>query len=185
MQIKLQARPASGLPVCWINHVAVAASGRIILNVWHPIVRSSSNKTQQEEEERVWGGIEWYSLCEFWLLHPDLFTRVRACTHTHVTHSWWTCSPAWQVRQHARAPRVSPGSFANIIAFSGPAGSSPTPLLRFVVCWCWENILEITQGDCLDGLAKLFPTDCLATEPVCIHDRFTLLSNPQEACVTT
>ena len=79
MQIKLQARPASGLLVRWINCVAVAASGHIILNVWHPIVRSSSNKTQQQEEERVWGGIEWHSLCEFWLLHPAVFMHTHVC----------------------------------------------------------------------------------------------------------
>lgn len=60
VQIKLQARAASELLVSWINYVAVAASGHVILNVWHTAVRSSSNETHQQEEERFWREIGWH-----------------------------------------------------------------------------------------------------------------------------
>lgn len=96
---------------------------------------------------------------------------------THMTQSWWTCSPAWQ----ANAPCVFPGSFPCIIAPAGWAGSSLTSAVL-----CGGLVLREHPrdhaGHHLDGLAKLFPTDCLAIEPVCIHGRFTLLSSQQDTC---
>lgn len=88
------------------------------------------------------------------------------------------------MRQRARAPRVSPGGFPRIIASAGP-GVLTDPIAGLGGGLALEEHRGDHAGDSLDGLAKLFPTDCLATEPVCIHDRFTLLSNPQETCVTT
>lgn len=117
VQIKLQARAASGLLVSWINCAAVAASGCIILNVWCTAARSSSKKTHQQEEERFWREIGWHLV--------NSGCCIQLC-HTHVSQSWWTCSPAWQARQHKHAPCVSPSTFPCTIALAGRAGSSLT-----------------------------------------------------------
>lgn len=104
-------------------------------------------------------------------------------THTQLRTDGHVALPGKQGSTHVLLVSLQV-AFPALLLLQGEQGPQ-WPVLYFVEGCCWGEHPGDHAQHCLDGLAELFPTDCLAIQLGCIHDRFTLLSSPQETCVTT